>query len=157
MAASSKKFAGYVTLEFARTIRISWSSKGCLRISMVCFWNSVSSSKNNTPQCANDISPGLGFFPPPVSPAIEMVWWGCRNGRFETSAVLFDKSPHTLYILDNSICSRFDSGGRMDAIRSDSMVFPAPGGPINRSLGHKIRVNQILHFRSFIYVFQNLD
>jgi hypothetical protein len=29
----------------------------------------------------SDTSPGIGTWPPPISPASEMVWWGARHGR----------------------------------------------------------------------------
>ena len=40
-------------------------SIGCLKTSIVFVLNSASSSKNNTPLCAKDISPGFGTLPPP--------------------------------------------------------------------------------------------
>ena len=37
--------------------------------------NSGKSSRNRTPWCAIEISPGRGFVPPPARPALEIVWW----------------------------------------------------------------------------------
>src|SRR6266850_496067 len=37
--------------------------------------------------CASETSPGIGTWPPPISPASEMVGWGTRHGRVVTNAV----------------------------------------------------------------------
>ena len=60
-----------------------------------CAKNSGSSSKNSTPLCAREISPGRGIDPPPESPGPEMVWCGERKGRVSMSAVLPGRSPAT--------------------------------------------------------------
>ena len=43
--------------------------------------NSGNSSRNRTPLCARDISPGLGSVPPPTRAAADAVWCGALNGR----------------------------------------------------------------------------
>jgi hypothetical protein len=45
-----------------------------------------SSSRNKTPLCASEISPGVGLTLPPSKPASEAVWCGLRKGRTVTSA-----------------------------------------------------------------------
>ena len=47
--------------------------KGCRSTSRVCLLNSGNSSQNKTPLWANEISPGMGFVPPPTSATSEMV------------------------------------------------------------------------------------
>ena len=49
------------------------SSSGWRRDSMADLSNSGSSSKNSTPLCAREISPGLGMAPPPVRDTAEAV------------------------------------------------------------------------------------
>ena len=62
------------------------SSSGWRSISSTWRGNSSSSSRNSTPLCASEISPGRTVGPPPTSPADDTVWWGARNGRAPTSA-----------------------------------------------------------------------
>ena len=50
--------------------------------------NSANSSKNGTPLCAKDTSPGRGVEPPPIRATSEMVWCGSRNGRRVKSLLL---------------------------------------------------------------------
>ena len=57
-------------------------SKGCRNDSKEARENSGSSSKNSTPLCAKDISPGTGFEPPPAKAAEVAVWCGALNGGF---------------------------------------------------------------------------
>jgi hypothetical protein len=56
------------------------SSSGWRKTSRTWRRNSGSSSRKSTPLWASDTSPGRGTWPPPISPASEMVWWGARNG-----------------------------------------------------------------------------
>jgi hypothetical protein len=46
-------------------------------------------SRKSTLWCARDTSPGIGTWPPPISPTSEMVWWGCAKwaGRHQRRAV----------------------------------------------------------------------
>ncbi len=81
IAATSTKLAGKECEPRARLIVTTLSSNGWRNTSNTRIPNSGSSSRNNTPRCASEISPGRGQFPPPTSPACEMVWCGARNGR----------------------------------------------------------------------------
>jgi hypothetical protein len=47
------------------------------------------------PWCASDTSPGIGTWPPPISPASEIVWWGARKERVVTHAVRSPVRPAT--------------------------------------------------------------
>ncbi len=109
------------------------SSTGCLKSSSTRLLNSGSSSRNKTPWWARLISPGLGIRPPPINPASEIVWWGARKGLSPTTPLPF-KSPETLKICVTSIISSKVRGGSMVGNLRASIVFPAPGGPIKRTL-----------------------
>ena len=78
--------AGKVVEPVARAIVTRPSSSGWRRTSRLLRLNSGSSSRNRTPWWAMLISPGWGTCPPPTIPASEIVWWGLRNGRVESSA-----------------------------------------------------------------------
>ena len=110
------------------------SSKGCRITSSTLRGNSGSSSRNKTPLCESETSPGRGMMPPPISPASEIVWCGERNGRTLTSPAAASSTPATLWILVVSSASSKVSGGRMPETRLASMVLPEPGGPIIRML-----------------------
>ena len=60
-------------------------SNGSRKTSNAFLSNSGSSSRNNTPLCANDISPGLGLLPPPTKAVAEALWWGDLNGGVSQS------------------------------------------------------------------------
>jgi hypothetical protein len=64
------KRAGYVTRWFARETETSPFSSGWRSASITRGSNSGSSSRNSTPLCASDISPGFARMPPPVSAAM---------------------------------------------------------------------------------------
>jgi hypothetical protein len=53
------------------------SSSGWRNTSSTWWRNSGSSSRNKMPLWASDTSPGIGTWPPPISPTSEMVW--CRS------------------------------------------------------------------------------
>ena len=76
-----------------------------------------------------------GDAPPPISPASEMVWCGAAEGRVVTSDCC---SPAAARRRCGSWWSRApprgSCRGRMDGSRRASMVLPAPGGPIIRTL-----------------------
>ena len=65
IAATRVNELGYVSEPATREIVTFPSSKGWRRASITSLLNSGSSSKNKTPLCASDISPGLGTVPPP--------------------------------------------------------------------------------------------
>jgi hypothetical protein len=62
-------------------------SSGCRETSRRRRLHLSTSSNNRRPWWASDTSPGIGTWPPPISPASERVWWGARNGRVVTHAV----------------------------------------------------------------------
>jgi hypothetical protein len=47
---------------------------------------------------ASDTSPGIGTWPPPISPTSEVVGWGARHGRVVTKAVGSPVKPATLWM-----------------------------------------------------------
>ena len=79
MAAASMKRAGNVSDIEARAIHTLPSSRGCRMTSSTLRGNSGSSSRNKTPLCARETSPGRGMIPPPIRPASEIVWCGARK------------------------------------------------------------------------------
>ena len=82
MLAHSINEAGYVTVPPALETVITPSSSGCRSASSVERLYSGSSSRNSTPPCASEISPGCTvLFPPPQSETVVAVWWGVLNGR----------------------------------------------------------------------------
>ncbi len=78
MLAINIKLAGKSTEIFALEMVTFLSSKGCRITSNTALLNSGSSSKNSTPLCAKEISPGLGIPPPPTKATSEIVWCGLR-------------------------------------------------------------------------------
>jgi hypothetical protein len=81
IAAASMNRAGKLKLIAAREIVTVPSSSGCRRTSSTLRGNSGSSSRNSSPLCASETSPGRGTIPPPIKPASEIVWCGERKGR----------------------------------------------------------------------------
>ena len=69
MAATNMNCAGKVIVPAAREIVTHPSSKGWRRVSKTPRLNSGSSSRNKTPWCASEISPGVGLMLPPSKPA----------------------------------------------------------------------------------------
>ncbi len=88
-----------------------------------------SSSRNSTPRCESDNSPGRNA-PPPISAAIDAVCCGLRNGRRPPRLGL---RPAADSKLATSRISGSDKGGSNPGNRCASSVLPAPGGPIIRS------------------------
>ena len=78
MAAMSMKEQGKSMLPLARDMVTRPLSSGWRSVSSVRRANSGSSSRKSTPWCASEISPGVIFEPPPMSPTSEMVWCGLR-------------------------------------------------------------------------------
>ena len=81
MAQTSMNSHGKVCEPCTREMVTCPSSSGWRMDSMASRRNSGSSSRNSTPLCAREISPGRTFAPPPASAAAETVWCGLRNGR----------------------------------------------------------------------------
>ena len=72
MDAISINEAGKSSAIFAREIVTFLSSMGWRITSSTVLLNSGSSSRNNTPLCANEISPGCGLPPPPTNATSDM-------------------------------------------------------------------------------------
>jgi hypothetical protein len=54
-------------------IRVLLFSNGCRSTSSTCRLHSGSSSRKRAPWWARDTSPGVGTWPPPISPTAEIV------------------------------------------------------------------------------------
>lgn len=81
MAASSWNRAGNRACLAARAIETLPVSSGSRKVSRTLRGYSGNSSRNSTPWCASEISPGLGLPPPPTNATADAVWWGARYGR----------------------------------------------------------------------------
>jgi len=108
-------------------------SSGSRDASKLLRSNSGNSSRNNTPLCASEISPGRGMPPPPMSAAPEAEWCGARNGRRIQCAGLKPLGPSDC-IAAASSASVSLSAGKMPGRRLASMVLPVPGGPVISTL-----------------------
>ena len=107
---------------------------GCLKTSQLRLSNSGNSSRNSTPLFASDISPGLGFDPPPIRAVEDKEWCGERKGRWSSRGVSSCVSPAIEYIFDVSIDSAWVIGGKIYGTLEASMLFPVPGGPMSNTL-----------------------
>ena len=96
--------------------------------------NSGNSSRNKTPLCAKEISPGCGLDPPPTKAISEMVWCGDLKGLLLIKDALTANFPATEWILVVSRASCKVKGGKIVGMRLANMVLPAPGGPIKMAL-----------------------
>ena len=115
----------------AREILTVPDSKGCRNTSKLLRSHSANSSKNNTPLCANEISPGFGIVPPPTKATALEVWCGLRNGRCR-KRVKSKPRPDTDAIAALSIASSSEAIGKIPGRRDANNVFPQPGDPINK-------------------------
>ena len=95
MAHTSMNRLGSVSDPDARVMVTAPSSKGWRSVSSADLSNYGSSSKNSTPLCASEISPGRGTPPPPDRDTVDAVWWGLRKGRTSTSGCLASVMPAT--------------------------------------------------------------
>jgi hypothetical protein len=66
-----------------------------------------------------------GTWPPPISPASEMVWWGARHGRVVTHAVRSPVSRATRWIRVVSMALARVIAGRMVVSRWARVDLPA--------------------------------
>jgi len=82
-------------LTFAREMVTRRSSIGWRITSSTERLNSGSSSKKSTPLWASEISPGMGFEPPPTSATSLIVWCGERKGRLEIKEESAGSTPET--------------------------------------------------------------
>jgi hypothetical protein len=64
------------------------SSSGWRKTSRTWRRNSGNSSKKSTPLWASDTSPGMGTWPPPISPASERLWWDAYDRRAVVHVVI---------------------------------------------------------------------
>ena len=107
---------------------VMWpDSSGSRKASSAARGNSGSSSRNSTPLCASEISPGLGGEPPPTSATALAEWCGAQVGRKPHWAS--EKRPARLAMA--ALCSASGAlmGGSRPAKRCASMDLPVPGGP----------------------------
>jgi hypothetical protein len=74
------------------------------------------------------LSPGMGRWPPPITPTAAMVWCGARISRVVTTAVHPPVKPATQWILVLSSASARRIAGRVVVRRRASIDVPAPGG-----------------------------
>ena len=130
----SMKREGRSAAPRARTTATSPSSSGCRSASSAARPNSGSSSRNNTPRCASETSPGRGGDPPPTSPATEIVWWGARKGRSVNRPCPGRSLPATDQMEVVSTASSKESAGKSVGMRRASIVLPEPGGPMRSAL-----------------------
>jgi hypothetical protein len=86
IAATSWKRAGNSARRAAREMVIVPVSSGSRSASSAARGNSGNSSRNSTPWCASEISPGRGGEPPPTSATALAVWCGAQVGRCASSA-----------------------------------------------------------------------
>jgi hypothetical protein len=108
------------------------SSSGCRKTSKTWRRNSGSSSRKSILWCASDTSPGIGTWPPPISPASEMVWWGARHGRVVTNAVRSPVRPPTRWMREVSRASARGQIWQNAPEASYQDDFSAPGGTRRR-------------------------
>ncbi len=95
----SMKLAGKSSATFALEMVTRRSSIGCRITSRTVRLNSGNSSKNSTPLCDNEISPGCGTLPPPTNATSLMVWCGDRNGRSRNERTVFRHfARHAVYL-----------------------------------------------------------
>jgi site-specific DNA recombinase len=134
IAATRTNRVGKTAVRAARPIVTRPSSSGWRSTSRTRRSNSGISSRNSTPLCASEISPGRGMAPPPTRATFETVWCGARNGRSDSKPAPAGSVPATEWIAVHSSASSNVSGGRIVPTRRASMVLPAPGGPMSNRL-----------------------
>lgn len=127
IAAINWKRAGNSACRAAREITMRPVSSGSRSASSALRWNSGNSSRNSTPWCASEISPGLGGEPPPTSAADEAVWCGARSTRWPQAAGR--NAPVRLSTAADSRASSWVIGGSSPAKRCASIDLPVPGEP----------------------------
>ena len=106
-------------------------SKGSRSASNALRANSGNSSKNKTPWCAKEISPGRGGEPPPTKATALAVWCGDPVGRWPQRES--SKRPAKLAMAALSKASSTLSGGNKPAKRCANIDLPEPGGPLSRT------------------------
>ena len=108
-------------------------SSGSRSASSAARGNSGSSSRNSTPWCASEISPGRGGEPPPTSAADDALWCGARSTRWPQRC-------------DREGAGQAEHGCRFERLvvgrapaaaptkRCASIDLPVPGGPTIKTL-----------------------
>ena len=114
---------------FTRLIITSPASSGWLSISSVFLENSPSSSKNKTPWCANEISPGLGKVPPPTNKLEDAEWWGWRYRGLNYASTISSKVR----------------SGKIEWNASSSILFPQPRGLVCDNSSKSIKYEKNSH------------
>ena len=129
IAATSWKRAGNSALRPARATVMRPDSSGSRSTSSTARCHSGSSSRNSTPLCASEISPGRGGLPPPASAAALAPWCGARHGRCRHSR---GSKPRPLIEATAAVSSASASvaSGSRPGRRDASRVLPQPGGPL---------------------------
>ena len=128
IAAISWKRAGNSHCRAAREIVTRPDSSGSRRTSSALRDHSGNSSRNSTPWCASEISPGRGTEPPPASATALAVWCGLRNGRDPQRRASAPRPP-TEAMAATCRRSSSTSAGSTPGRREASRVLPQPGGP----------------------------
>lgn len=128
IAATSWKRAGNSHCRAAREMVTTPDSSGSRRTSSARRSHSGSSSRNRTPLCASEISPGRGSAPPPTSATALAVWCGLRKGRLRQRV---GSRPRPLIDAMAAVSSASASlaSGSTPGRREASRVLPQPGGP----------------------------
>ena len=127
---------GYCTVPLAREICTTPSSIGWRKTSNVSRGNSGNSSRNNTPWCAREISPGNKCCHQPIKEILLAVWWIARNWRWVIIGNHECSLPTMEYILETSNDSSWVNGGRILIKAFANIVLPLHGAPINKILCH---------------------
>jgi len=104
-------------------------SSGSRKTSSARRSHSASSSRNKTPLCAREISPGLGSAPPPTKATADAVWCGERKFLNRQRAISTPR-PLTDAMAALSSASSSEASGNKPGKREANNVFPQPGGPI---------------------------
>jgi hypothetical protein len=124
------KRAGNFACVAAREMVMWPFSSGSRKASNALRLTSANSSKNNTPLCASEISPGRGGVPPPTNATEVAVWCGLRVCRcihwFNSNR------PARLAMAALSSASSSVMSGSKAAKRCASIDLPVPGGPTNK-------------------------
>ena len=132
IAQTSWNRAGYTHRALTREMVTTPSSMGWRRASSTARGNSGSSSRNSTPLCALEISPGAAARPPPMSATALVVWCGAEKGRRVISPP--ETSPDTEWMTVVSSASCSVMRGRMPGRQRASMVLPEPAVPMSPPL-----------------------
>jgi len=107
-------------------------SNGSRSTSSTLRSNSGSSSKNSTPKCAKEISPGLAWLPPPTRARRKR----CDAARGMGGAALFQFEAAAAQRLQRRGFQRLGLGhaGQDAGQARASMDLPVPGGPLISTL-----------------------